>query len=134
MDDDPALADALSRALKRWHHDVTIVGTGHAAADLTVTRHFDLILLDLFLPDGRGYEWIPLFKRQYPEQHIITMTGYNTPEMEKKIRTYGITYYLAKPVIQNELKTIIDHLSKKQQQEKRHAPQDRSTFRPASKR
>ncbi|MDY6903949.1 MAG: response regulator [Thermodesulfobacteriota bacterium] len=132
VDDDTTLAQALDRALKRWGHFVDTVGTGHDAAGIIQDRQYDLILLDIFLPDGKGYEWIPMFKHQEPGRYIITMTGYNTPEMEKKVRSYGIAYYMAKPVSKNELKLIIDHLSNKQIHKEASHEQPEPKARPAA--
>ena len=89
--------------------------SGKAAVQAASRKQFDLALLDIMLPDGFGYDFIPEIKRNQPDLKIITMTGHSTPEMEKRVRKHGITYYMAKPVNFKELKDIVDHISKKQQ-------------------
>ena len=76
-------------------------------------KTFDLVLLDIMLPDGLGHEFIPALRKHQPEIKIITMTGYSTPAMETEIRSQGIHYYMAKPISLKELKAILDHMSKK---------------------
>ncbi len=44
---------------------------------------------------------------------IITMTGYSSRDVEKKVRSHGILYYMEKPVVLAELKSIIQHRNKK---------------------
>jgi YesN/AraC family two-component response regulator len=41
------------------------------------------------------------------------MTETSTKELEREIRTLGIVYYMSKPVSENELKEILDHISTK---------------------
>jgi YesN/AraC family two-component response regulator len=96
-----------------WGHRVHGERTGASALESARRKPLDLILLDIKLPDIMGYDLIPQFKKYQPGINIITMTGYNTPELERKIRGCGITYYLAKPVQMEELKSILDHIDKK---------------------
>jgi len=113
VEDDVNLAKTLSEVIENWEHPVDVATTGKEAVVKVKNKWFDLILLDIFLPDVMGYELIPEFKKYCSWINIITMTGYNTPEMEKKIRGYGIAYYMAKPVSYRELKSILVHLSAK---------------------
>ncbi len=106
-------AKMICRAIKRWDHSVEWAATGKEAIEKVTNSIFNLVLLDIMLPDVMGYELIPEFKRYHSGINIITMTGHSTLEMERKIRGYGIIYYMAKPVSLDELKSILDHLSKK---------------------
>ncbi|MCP3891365.1 MAG: response regulator, partial [Desulfobulbaceae bacterium] len=74
---------------------------------------FDMILLDIMLPDYKGYDLIPKFKNIHPEIHIITMTGHNSRELELKVRSQGILYYMVKPIETKNFKLILDHIKSK---------------------
>lgn len=113
VEDDIIVAKVLSEAIERWEYPLDWVATGKEAVLKVKNKWFDLVLLDLFLPDIMGYELIPEFKKYCSGINVVTMTGYNTPEIERKTRGYGITYYIAKPVPLEELKSILDHLSRK---------------------
>lgn len=113
VEDDVPNAEIISRALKRWDHQVLWVATGKEAVEKAQSHFFDLVLLDIMLPDVMGYELIPKFKKYLSKINVVTMTGHSTLEMEKKVRAYGITYYMAKPVLFDELKSILNHLSRK---------------------
>ncbi|MBW2603447.1 MAG: response regulator [Deltaproteobacteria bacterium] len=113
VEDDVSSAKMIRTAIERWDHHVELAETGKKALEKARNNTFDLVLLDIMLPDVVGYELIPEFKRYDSGIQIITMTGYNTPEMERKIRGYGITYYMTKPVPFHELESILNHLSEK---------------------
>ncbi|MBU0769737.1 MAG: response regulator [Proteobacteria bacterium] len=113
VEDNVSNAKMISRAIMRWDHHVELATTGKEAVEKANNQTFDLVLLDIMLPDVMGYELIPEFKRYHSQIKVITMTGHSTLEMERKIRGYGITYYMAKPVSFDELKSILDHLSRK---------------------
>ncbi len=113
VEDDALVAEMMSAAMKKWDQEVILATSGKAAVEAAGSKQFDLALLDIMLPDGFGYDFIPEIKRSQPDLKIITMTGHSTPEMEKRVRQHGITYYMAKPVNFKELKDIVDHISKK---------------------
>ncbi len=113
VDDDVIIALTLVKAIKKWGFQGTYVETGAAALEEIRKNKFDLVLLDIFLPDYKGYELIPHFKKQWPEIDIITMTGYNSRELEKEVRRYGILYYMFKPLSFEQLKSIIEHVVSK---------------------
>jgi len=114
VEDDPSAAQVMCVTMKKaWKQEVTQVSTGRAAVQAAENQNFDLVLLDIMLPDGFGYTFIPEIRKHQPDLKIITMTGHNTPEMEKRIWKHSITYYMAKPVNFKELKDIIDHIASK---------------------
>jgi two-component system NtrC family response regulator/two-component system response regulator HydG len=71
------------------------------------------MLLDVFLPDYKRYEIISQFKGKQPGIGFITMTGYNSRDLEKEIRKKGNLFYMIKPFSDNQLKNILDHVNKK---------------------
>ncbi len=113
VEDDATVAEIMGDTLQKWKQDVTLATTGTAAVKESDSQQFDLALLDIMLPDGFGYDFIPQMKKSQPDLKIITMTGCSTPDMEKRVRRHGITYYMAKPVNLKELKDIVDHISRK---------------------
>jgi DNA-binding response OmpR family regulator len=46
-----------------------------------------------------------------PDARIITLTGTNSRELERRLRELGIAYYMAKPFQRAELQGILSHLS-----------------------
>ena len=114
VEDDASVAQSIEQLIMTWGHKVEVSDTGKDALKKFYQNTFDLVLLDIFLPDAKGYELIPKFKERCPRIDIVTMTGHNTRELESQIRKLGITFYMIKPVRSNDLKAIVDHISKNQ--------------------
>ena len=56
VDDEPAITDLLSTALRYMGYQVTTAATGHAALEAAATAAPDLVVLDVMLPDIDGFE------------------------------------------------------------------------------
>ena len=55
IEQDAHSADIITRTLTHWGHQVQYTGEGLAGVSLAGQRHFDLVLLELDLPDVRGF-------------------------------------------------------------------------------
>lgn len=122
VEDDANCAESIGESIENWGYKVERVASGREALKRVKRDAFDLVLLDIFLPDMEGYELIPQFKTLCPEIGIVTMTGHNTRELEMKVREQGILYYMIKPFETKYLQSLLDHISKRLgQQERIHA-------------
>jgi DNA-binding response OmpR family regulator len=100
------------------HFDLTFktVKQGKDVLRLDRAKGFDLILLDLFLPDMKGYDLIPKIKTTWPESKIIAITDSNSRELESRVRKEGVIYYMIKPIDIKYLESIIKHIAGKLKQ------------------
>ncbi|MEH0019403.1 MAG: response regulator [Desulfobacter sp.] len=114
IEDNNEVAGLLKAMTRRWGHRARSAATGNGALEIVKTQTFDLILLDIFLPDTIAYELIPKLKAYWAGMQIITMTGNSSKEVEQEVRSQGILYYMVKPVDLDELKCIIEHLAARQ--------------------
>ena len=130
VEDDAFYLDIIVKMVRGWTHDVTCAESGRAALDKAAAKDFDLFLLDVFLPDMTAMELIPRLRSFRPDARIITLTGQSTRELERELRELGISYYMAKPASQKELKSILDHMSRGQKP--RTSPQPASMVGSAS--
>lgn len=111
VDDDDALGAMLTDKLGRIGHKAIAVmslaeGIAKAAAD-----SFDIILLDVHLPDGNGLEALPQFKNTPSSPEVIVITGLGNPEGAELAIKRGAWAYLEKPsIIQEILPVLIDAL------------------------
>ena len=112
-EDDVAVASVLTESIQHWGYSAENADTCKDVLDKVKQKRFDLILLDIFLPDGEGHRLIPQLKELWPKVRIITMTGYNTREMEREVREQGILYYMIRPFDPMVLKELLDHISHK---------------------
>lgn len=102
VEDDPKLATLLSQELSHEGYRVEVVGTGADALLLVEDQEFDLILLDLNLPDFDGLEVAELVRKR-SEASILMLTARADVESRVKGLYAGASDYLAKPFSIQEL-------------------------------
>ncbi|HET6286791.1 MAG TPA: response regulator transcription factor [Amycolatopsis sp.] len=96
-EDDPAIADPLSRALQREGYDVRVVGDGPAALDATESDRVDLLVLDLGLPGMDGLEVCRRLRASGTEVPVLMLTA-RTDEVDFVVGLdAGADDYVAKP-------------------------------------
>ena len=113
VEDDIDVSSVLTETIQHWGYSAENADTCKDALGKVKQKRLDLILLDIFLPDGKGHRLIPQFKELWPDVGIVIMTGYNTREMEREVRELGILYYMVKPFETKSLKELLDHISRK---------------------
>ena len=84
VDDEPALRRTLERALKSQHYEVVSVADPHSAYQLLGESSFDLVLLDLRLPQMPGDAFFLAIVRMWPRllSRVILMSGDPSPQPE----------------------------------------------------
>jgi len=109
VDDDAANRDVLSRRLKRQGHDVRTATTGHDALELMSETSFELVLLDIMMPDMDGYEVLSRIKADRRLQRIPVIMISAIDEVQSVVRCIeaGAEDYLAKPFDPTLLKARI---------------------------
>ena len=99
VEDDSFLNKMLDYNLTADGYGVTSALNARTAADAIRQREFDLVLLDINLPDGNGFELCKLIKPQHPDTIVIFLTA-NDQESDQ-IRGYevGAVDYITKPFV-----------------------------------
>jgi two-component system sensor histidine kinase/response regulator len=99
VDDEAANRDVLSRRLERQGHTVVTASNGNQTLDLMRDRPFDLVLLDIMMPDTDGYEVLRRLKSDDQLQHIPVVMISAIDELQSVVRCIaaGAEDYLAKP-------------------------------------
>jgi len=97
VEDDNLLNKTLAYNLTLDNYSVTAVLNARAAAETLKAKVFDLVLLDINLPDGNGYDLCKFVKPEHPGTVIIFLTA-NDQESDQ-IRGYeaGAVDYITKP-------------------------------------
>ena len=107
VEDEPINAEVLKTMLERNGHTVEVATTGAAALHLATTVHFNLILMDINLPDMSGLETTRCIKAQGVDTEIVALTGNAYEEDKLKTKEAGMSYHLVKPVMYHELNNVI---------------------------
>jgi len=71
--------------------------------------YFDCLILDVDLPEMKGYEAVSILKNLDPRIKIIMTTGKNTRRLEAKVRQQDIFFYFIKSFGKDELKLAINN-------------------------
>src|SRR5690242_11860264 len=103
VDDEPFLRDAVAASLRFLGFEVTTAGTGASALRLARDRPFDLVVLDVMLPDTDGFEIIRRLRRDGSRVPVIFLTARDTQADKVTGLTLGGDDYLTKPFGLEEL-------------------------------
>jgi CheY-like chemotaxis protein len=75
VEDDENVRDAVSLILERAGYVVTLAENGLIAAGLIEQWAPDLVITDIFMPDGDGIETLNLVRRRWPATPVIAISG-----------------------------------------------------------
>jgi two-component system, OmpR family, response regulator len=103
VDDEPFLRDAVTASLRFLGFDVTSAENGTGALKLARERPFDLVVLDVMLPDTDGFEVVRRLRRDGLQVPVIFLTARDTQADKVTGLTIGGDDYLTKPFGLEEL-------------------------------
>jgi two-component system response regulator AtoC len=106
-EDDEDLAFVLREALIRKDYEVEIAPTARALFDRLGGRTYDLVLLDVKLPDMDGLDAIPKCRELSPETPIIVMTAHGTRQIAMDAINKGAYDFFTKPLKMPELQVVV---------------------------
>jgi DNA-binding NarL/FixJ family response regulator len=98
VDDHRAFSEALAAAIDR-HPDLACVGTPTTIGEclgLVEQTAPDVVLLDIYLPDGDGIEAIPDIRDRCPLARFVVMTGYTDVDVMARAASAGASGFLPK--------------------------------------
>ncbi|MCA1955575.1 response regulator transcription factor CtrA [Zymomonas sp.] len=103
IEDEPTTAKSIELMLTKKRFNVYTTDLGEEGIDLGKLYDYDIICLDLNLPDMHGYEVLKTLRTAQVKTPIIVLSG--IAEMESKVRAlgFGADDYLTKPFHQEEL-------------------------------
>ena len=107
IDDEEFIRSNLKRILSSSGYQVTVLESGTSALNLLKKTEYDLILLDLNLPDIHGLEVLKKVKELNEETLVIIMTGYASVESAVEAIKLGAYDYIKKPFKADAIKLII---------------------------
>jgi EAL domain-containing protein (putative c-di-GMP-specific phosphodiesterase class I)/CheY-like chemotaxis protein len=107
VDDEQALARAMSRVLTAAGYDVAIAADGIKAMDLMARSTFDAILSDIDMPGLNGVRFLQAVRLRDVDVPVVLMTG--NPDVKTAVQAveHGALRYLIKPVDMDELRRVV---------------------------
>jgi len=103
VDDEPFLREAVAASLRFLGFEVTTAENGAGALRLARDRPFDLVVLDVMLPDTDGFEVVARLRRDGLRVPVIFLTARDTQADKVNGLTIGGDDYLTKPFGLEEL-------------------------------
>ena len=97
IDDELAIRESLQTLLELEGYEIAIAGTAREGMAEIGERSFDVVLLDLALPDKNGMEVLADIRSLHPDQAIIMITAYGTVENAVRAMQSGATNFIQKP-------------------------------------
>ena len=113
-EDNPVNQKVAVRLLERQGHRVSVAGTGKAALNLLLERSFDIVLMDLQMPEMDGFAATEAIRREQSESirslPIIALTAHAMAGDRERCLAAGMDGYASKPIRMEDLKREINRL------------------------
>ncbi len=103
VEDTPQVAEFISRGLRSNGYIPSIIDNGKDAITMAISKQFDLVILDLGLPDKNGLSVLNEIRGQGCSVAVIILTGQDTLEAKIAAFDHGANDYLTKPFHFEEL-------------------------------
>src|SRR5499425_2514924 len=103
VDDESEIREGLELLLKTEGYQVSMADTGQSGMSRLGEQPYDLLLLDVSLPDRNGIELLKDIRRQNPNLPIVLITAYGSIEMARAAFKSGAMDYITKPWSNDEL-------------------------------
>jgi PAS domain S-box-containing protein len=101
---------ALSRLLTHFGHQTLVANNIQSALEIMASKRFDVVLCDIGLPDGSGYDVVLQAKRKGPIK-AVAITGFGTEEDIRRSKDAGFDFHLIKPIDLDELQGVLDQVA-----------------------
>ena len=111
IDDNKDLADGLAMVLEEESHKASLAYNGTDGLKKYTEGRFDIVFLDVKLPDMNGMDVFQTIKRENPDTRIIMMTGYRIEQMLSEVINSGDVEILRKPFKINHVLTTLNEVN-----------------------
>jgi two-component system response regulator HydG len=113
IDDDGLMRDACKDTLARSGHDIDLAESGTKGLALLNRWAYDVVLLDLRMPEMDGMTVLRQIKEQDPETVVIVISGYGSVTSAVEAMKLGAFDFLPKPFTPADLRRAVDMASEK---------------------
>ncbi|MHC5073649.1 MAG: sigma-54-dependent transcriptional regulator [Planctomycetota bacterium] len=114
VDDDKIILRSLCDFLNEEGYETQGVQTLKEALESLQNRNYSLVITDLNLPDGDGFDLLDAINNDHSQTVVITITGYGTIESAVQAIKRGAYDYLTKPIVDDDLRLAVERALKQQ--------------------
>lgn len=113
IDSLPEQSSLIGGMLQDWGHSVTVASSGAQALKDGAPWTWHLVFIGLEKLSMEGVEWISRMRRTWPEALLIVIGDLDQPDLERRVRTQGVDFYLQKASDLPRLKILVQHFENK---------------------
>lgn len=114
VDDDKIILDSLCEFLSIEGYETAGAATVSQAKTVLNKQAFALVITDVNMPDGDGFELLNFIRENYPQTVTLLITGYGTIESAVEAIKKGAYDYLTKPIIDDDLLLAVERATRQQ--------------------
>ncbi len=110
VDDNPVNLTLASELMRMWGHEVVEAAHGSEALELFSQQAFDLIILDIQMPDIDGVSLLGMMRECDPDNRtpIVALTANVLNEEADRLLDLGFDYFLGKPIDEQHFRELLD--------------------------
>jgi two-component system, NtrC family, nitrogen regulation response regulator NtrX len=109
VDDEPSILNTLKKALSLEGYSVDVAGGVGVAEERLAKRSYDVILLDVALPDGDGLDLLGRLRGAGNDAQILMMSGHATIDAAVRATKLGALDFLEKPLSTDRLLVVLEN-------------------------
>ena len=113
IDDDPSVRTLVKTVMKRNEYEVDAVQTSKEGEELALANSYEIIILDLGLPDGEGVDLCKDIRDEGITSPILILSADQETDMKIKCLQVGADDYLTKPFDTNELVARVEAINRR---------------------
>jgi two-component system response regulator HydG len=110
VDDELIVRESLVGWLKKSGYEVSAAEGGHKAVEMLAAEDYDLVFVDLKMPDISGIEVLEHVRANYPQSMVVMITAYGSVETAVQAMKAGANDYLMKPFEPEQLALLVEKL------------------------
>lgn len=111
VDDEKIVRESLYHWFTKIGHTVERASSGFEALEILEKSHFDVLFVDIRMPEMNGIELLEKVKTEYPETVVIIITAYGSIESAVKAMKLGASDYLLKPFKPDYLSLVMEKIA-----------------------
>lgn len=111
VDDDSQVREMLAEMLRRVGHDLATAATGRDGLEALRDGPFDIVILDMIMPDMNGVDTIRLIRSEHPTVAVVALSGggsFKRFDLLEQAEELGVEAVLTKPVDWEEITTAVE--------------------------
>ena len=108
VDDDRRVLESMADWLRAQGYDLDTAARYTDALERLRSKSYELVLCDVRLGDGDGFDLLEQCRRNWPSSQVILLTGYGSPDGAIEAIRSGAFDYLTKPLIGDELLMAVE--------------------------